>query len=765
MSLALELRRSSWPWLGGLALLCLAMFLDALVAPGQWLLGRADTDVPYQFLPWREFGFRELAKGNLALWNPHIFAGAPFFGGMQSALLYPPNWLFMALPLPFAANWSIALNVWLLGSFMHLWGLRRGLHPFGAFASAAVLMFCAPHFLRVSAGHLTNLAAMTWVPLIFLAIDAWLRERRAGWCLLGMLAVAMQIFAGQPQYVYFTAIVAAGYSLLRLVEYRDGRLAAAAGLAAICAGGALLAAVQLLTGIEATSETVRDLPLPAEFAAEFGFPPENFITLLAPGFLGDGLTLPYWGRWYLWEACAFIGVTGLALAAYGIAAAKAEGKHALLAMTGVTALLALGASTPLFGFLFDWLPLFNKFRGAGKFIFFTVFFLALLAGCGLDRLLRERAVPRAAIWTAGALAIALFAGAAAIRAIDWSPVVALALASGHSYAPPSRYAEPGFVLAAQGFAARGLLFAGLILAAAAALALWARFERRAVLLLGALAIAEVFLFARMHRPMFDSTQIARPELLEFLARNPGDYRILNASNPNSAISMGAFDGWGYDPGVTRRYAEFIHWAEGADPAMATQRVTFGRFHRLLSMLRVKYVVVVEGGLMKIVPAVDAPLRRVELIGSHQVQSGRTAILRALAEPSFDPLTQVILEREPRPAPVAAQSQGRATVVRDGTDFLEIDADVATPSVLLVTDAWTPAWRATPLAGSSSGSYELVPANYALRAVALGPGRHRLRLEYAPLSFRVGAVVSVLAWTAWSAAALLLWRWKRIPAHA
>ena len=237
----------------------------------------------------------------------------------------------MALPLPLAVNWSIALNVWMLGAFMYLWGVQRRLHPFAAFVSAAILMFCAPHFLRVSAGHLTNLAAMAWIPLIFLSVDGWLRERRPVWCLLGTFAVAMQIFAGHPQYVYFTAMVAGGYSLLRLLEYRDARLAAATGPAAIYAGGALLAAVQLLTGIEATSETVRALALPFRFAASFGFPPENFITLLAPAFLGDGPPLPYWGRWYLWEVCAFIGVSGLALAIYGIAAATTEGKRALLA--------------------------------------------------------------------------------------------------------------------------------------------------------------------------------------------------------------------------------------------------------------------------------------------------------------------------------------------------------------------------------------------------------------------------------------------------
>lgn len=765
MSGVLESRRSSWPWVAGLALLCLAMFADALVAPGPWMLGREDTDVAYQFLPWREFGFRELAKGNLALWNPHIFGGAPFFGGMQSALLYPPNWLFMALPVPLAANWGIALNAWLLGTFMYLWTLRRGLHPFAAFVAAAVLMFGAPYFLRIPAGHLTALATMAWTPLVFLAIDGWLAERRARWCLLGMLAVAMQVFAGHPQYVYFSAIVAAGYSLLRLLENRDGRLAAAAGLATICAGGAMLAAVQLLAGVEATSESVRDVPLPFEFAAAFGFPPENLVTLLAPGFFGDGQTLDYWGRWYLWEACAFMGISGLALAAYGMASARIQGQRALLAMTGACVLLAFGASTPLFGVLFEWFPLFDKFRGAGKFIFFAALFLALFAGCGLDRLLRGPAVPRAAIWAAAGLAIALLATAAVVRRMDWSPVVALTLASGESYMPANRYFAPGFVSAAQGFASRGLLVAALILAGAAALARWGRSERRAVLLLGALAVAEVFLFARMHRPMFDSTQIARPELVDFLARNPGDYRILNASNPNSAISMGAFDGWGYDPGVTRRYAELIHWSEGGDPATATQRVTFERFHRLLAMLRVKYVVTVENGRVRMISPEVQPLRRVELIGSYQVQSGRAAILSALAEPSFDPLKQVILEREPRPAPVAARSQGHATVVKDGTDFIEIDADVAAPSVLLVTDAWTPAWRAAPLAGSTGGSYEVVPANYALRGVAVGPGKHRLRLEYAPASFRAGAVVSTLAWIAWFAAVLLIWRRQRTRAHA
>ncbi|MGH8629945.1 MAG: hypothetical protein ACREU7_04155, partial [Burkholderiales bacterium] len=481
------------------------------------------------------------------------------------------------------------------------------------------------------------------------------------WCLIGMLAVALQILSGQPQYVYFTALVAGGYSLLRLLEPRNDRGAAAAGLLGFYAGGALLVAVQLLASLQAVAETIRSQPLPFQFAASFNFPPENLITLVAPGFFGDVTNHPYWGRWYLWEASAFIGVTGLALAAYGMASARVAAKKALLATAAITVLLALGDSTPLFRILFDWVPLFDRFRGAGKFIVVTALVLALFAGYGLDRILRERAVPMRAVWAGGAIAIALGVAAMAIRTIDWSAVTEAVLATRQTYA--DRRTLP----ASQAFASLGLLLAGLTLAAAVCLAFWTRREHRAVFLLGALAIGEVFAFARMQRTTFDSTQVVIPQLREFLAAHPGEYRILNLWIPNTAMSMRAFDAWGYDPGVTRRYAEFIEWSAGGDPDLATPYVTFRRFHPLLSMLRVKYVVVVENNVVTIHPGAAPPLGRLELVGSYRIHRQRAEILRAMGEASFDPRKEVILEREPDPAPVAADTQGRARIVREGTD--------------------------------------------------------------------------------------------------
>ena len=61
-------------------------------------------------------------------------------------------------------------------------------------------------FLHIFAGHLTNVDALTWMPLLLLAVDGLLENTSAAgrvrrdetmWVLLGALAVAMQLLAGR----------------------------------------------------------------------------------------------------------------------------------------------------------------------------------------------------------------------------------------------------------------------------------------------------------------------------------------------------------------------------------------------------------------------------------------------------------------------------------------------------------------------------------------------------------------------------------------
>src|SRR5262245_55269976 len=100
------------------------MFFDLLFS-GTHVVSAKDADLALQFVSWRQFGFDQLRQGNLALWNPHIFGGTPYFAGFQSALLYPPNWLHLILPVGVAINWIVALHVFLAGYFTYFWCRAR----------------------------------------------------------------------------------------------------------------------------------------------------------------------------------------------------------------------------------------------------------------------------------------------------------------------------------------------------------------------------------------------------------------------------------------------------------------------------------------------------------------------------------------------------------------------------------------------------------------------------------------------------------------
>jgi hypothetical protein len=744
----MEGRRSTIVSLVLLLAVALAMFADLLFAGGTRVLGHSGSDMFLQYFAWREFGFHELAKGNLALWNPHIFSGAPYFGGMQGALLYPPNWLFLILPTAVAINWSVALHVFAIGAFMFFWMKQRGLSAAASFFAGILVMFCGAFFPHVFAGHLPQLSAMAWSPLIFCSIDAVFRTQCVRWSLLGMFAIGMQTLAGFPQYVFYTAIIAGLYAALRLIGHWNWRIAAA--LLSIYPAGALLAAVQLLPAIQTTRETTRGFRLPFQFASMLSLPPENFMTLLAPGFFGQ--VAKYWGRWYLWETSLFIGVAGLAFAIYATIRRERGTKWRPLIVVCAAFLLAVGAYTPLFGILYAWVPGFDRFRSISKFSFLASLFLCVLAASGLDRLFRQKRIETSFI-------VAVFAGAAALGVAgwwtastgSWPGLMNASRASGQSYLVPHLYADKGFIAQSQHLAAMSLFVAAGVGALLGIILAFARREPRVLFGVIALGAAEMLVFAHGVRATFDSATIVNPDEKRFLEEHAGDYRILNIANPNSAMLIGTQDMWGYEAIVVRRYAEFMTWSQGGDPDQAMSYVKFVRYDPLFAMLRLRYVLGQRGNELEIGDASEPAMSHLHLISNYRVLPDRNAIFDALRSTTFDPKREVILESEPEPKPSPAESAGTARIVAASTDALEIETDVEQPTILLVTDTFTPSWQAVPLSGSVQTNYRLLPANYILRAVPLLAGHHHLRIEYARDALTIGKWISILATLAYLAA--------------
>lgn len=748
--------------------LTVAMFGDVLFTSKAIVLSNKGTDLFSQFIYWREFGFGQIQQGNLALWNPHLFSGTPYLGGFQSALLYPLNCLYLLLPLSKAINFSIALHVFLAGVFMYLWTLYRKLHPAACFLSSVLLMFCGAHFLHIYAGHLPNLCTMIWAPLIFLSIDGLFENRSFGWCLLGMFAIAMQILAGHPQYVFYTAVTAAIYSGFCIIKATQ-RTRIILSIIGMYAGALTLTAVQVLTGIQAAGESVRTGGVSYAFAAMFSFPPENFLTLLVPILFGDNASLAYWGRCYLWEMSLFLSATGFALAIYGAIYGKQNVRRFSITMILILSLLALGAYTPLFLVLYEWIPGFNMFRSTSKFIFYVSLFIILLAGIGMDRMIRSQRIPRRMIIVTMISGFFLGITALCLRysVINnpqgiWQYIMHGVYARRESYLPAENYTDITFVQQAGLFASKGILIAAGTLLLVSILFFLRKFSHRIPYIIALIAIVEIVLFAKTSRPIFHLTLTQSPRMEMFRDKHPGDYRILYLANPNSTMSLRMSNIWGHDPGVLRRYAEFMTFTQGHNPNNPNQYLQISQFHPLLKMLRCRYVFVHDGNKMRITEVKDT-MPRLQLIQDYLIAAERDHIFAIMEDPSFDPGKKVILETLPEPKPIKSENKATARILNSSTDHLTIEADLTHPAILLITDAYSKGWHAKALPGSIQKKYEVMPANYVLRAIPLAKGYHYFRLEYLPLTFQIGKWISIVS--AITFVGLVGWYWQRIHKKA
>jgi hypothetical protein len=562
----------------------------------------------------------------------------------------------------------------------------------------------------------------------------------------------MQVLAGHPQYVFYTGVAAALYAVLCACK-ATARKWFLLGLAGIVAGGIALSAVQLFTGLAESRETLRSAGLPYGLAASYSFPPENFLTLLAPHIFGGTKSPAYWGRCYFWEASFFVSVTGLMLAGAGAIWGERHKRRFALVMALVLIVLALGSHTPLFKLLYYYAPGFDKFRGSAKFLFLASLFVALLAGIGLDRLLKGFRVP--GLLCAGAAGMAVLLVAAALwlqpssaagvssEGASWHKILLAVRGTGETMLPEADYRDPAFVSKASEGATRSLWTGAGSCALLAALLFLARSRPRTIPLLVVLGAVELFWFAHDSLDTCVLSETVDSAMRHFLQEHPGDYRIINVANPNTAMLLGAQNIWGYDPGVERRYAEIINFTQSKDPELATYSTVVSQYHPLYEMLRCRFQFALTMGRVVISEAANA-MSRLQLVSRFRVMRQRDDIFAALTNADFNPREEVILETAPDPEPRVATNAGTVSLLESSTDYLALEADVQSPSILLVTDTYAKGWRARPLAGTVQSLYRVLPANYCLRAIPLAAGHHHLRLEYQPAGYALGKWVSIVS---------------------
>lgn len=783
----------SWLIPLGLALLPFVIFWRQTLGREVFYL----HDVQYYFYPYHKLVVDTIREGHLPLWNPHAFSGIPLLGDGQTAIFYPPNWIFFVLS-PIHALAVVAVTQLSIAG-IGMWAYVRSLRLGHLAALLAALAFMFNGFLAARVVHLSIMAGAALIPPIFWSIERLLQRPTPGSFALAAGFIALQVLAGHPQVPIYTAVAASLYVwVIVLRRWRRSRQLRESWTFIYLAGAYLagygLAAIQLAPWIEFARLSPRAAGASYEFVARESLRGPDWLLFLFPYAFGGAReswlqTLPPSPLpIHVWERLAYIGILPLGLALVGLAdlwrgsaLTQALPDHdsqfrrdrcwALLSVAVVCGLIAAGSATS-FGRLVHALPVIGKLRAYARAIALAAFALAALAAFGVERLRQPReGRSRAAVLVA---ALMLTVGLTPL----WRAVAGY-LAAGDARAV---VVEPnGLNLRVENMRVPMLLAvlsAGLLVASAR------RLTRPLLVAMISLTAADVITVAALFNPTMPPDDFSRvPPSVRLLQRDQEPYRtvsfITNEVLPPRVAQSQLAISWsipyridainGFNSLQPRRYTDVLFGPQVEDVSYGF----FGDAHllcpgrRLLSMLNVRYALIQPA--TGIAPARDcatlpgkdvpswtrmysdrdviiyrnaAPHPRVYVADEVRVEHDPQAILAMVRDPTFDPHRLALVENtldDERAIMLSGDGDAEARLTPLGPNDLVIETRTDAPRLVVVSEMWFPGWIAT----IDGRRVPIHRVNYILRGVEVPAGTHTIRMSYRPASALIGAGVTGL----------------------
>lgn len=743
-------------------------------------------DLGSYFYPIKYSVAEAFKAGELPLWERRMASGFPIMAGLQSAVFYPPTLAFNLLPFFAAVQFTFVIHyaVAALGSYVLFRSWKCGV--FVAVIGAILFAFGGT---TVSLTNLLNhFQSAVWLPWMIYLWERTVRTER--WTALVAFSIVSlcQLLAGSPE-IFLLSLGVVVLDTIRL--YREREINAFLRCITILLGAGFivvgLGMVQLLPTAELILQSRREQPIPASEALSGSLRPSSLMGLLLPTLEADS-SLSLGVRLLLAEGVPFllshyIGVIAVFGLCFWLCTAPKKERIISIGLLGVSVLLAFGSYTPVYPFLYEWVPLFRVMRFPEKFYFVTFAFLVFAAVQGLRRFADGESSRIPSI-----IAITILAGwVTAYAVFRWEP---------NLLARWIQPRQPGKVLttvnpttiAAILFSLEKQIAMSLVLAALLSLNRWGIL--RSTLLQPLLVLAVFIDLSSANKPLhFLREKALIQNAAHVIDKPPPDHSRLFYYPPGSNLhpsfvrvtgnpsyekatelalnnllpNAGMLYGFEYFQDIDalgrRTYTDFLSFINALAP---DQR------GKLLRVLNVKYVIAfhsldVKGfKLVREFPEhysrlyeVTESVPRTYLVSHATYDHDPISTLRRLSSEAFDPMREVVLDAPAHGAPKPS-FQGDATIRLYQNNKVQIDTRLSDPGILVLTDAFYPGWKVFV----DGVEEKILRANYLFRGVELPAGNHRVEFVYDPLSFKFGLVISSLTAALLFAVPLVGWILRR-----
>ncbi|MFH1562531.1 MAG: YfhO family protein [Nitrospirota bacterium] len=741
-----KFRLSRIDLLAGAGLLGLALiyFFKAATLQGIFITGDLTTsDLTNLNYPVRHFLGQCLKIGIPPLWTPDIYSGFPVFAESEMGGFYPPNLLlFFALPAYIAYNYSVILNFFLTALFFFLYARSINLSSFASFIGGFSFAFCG--FFVTHLKHTNMVYAACWLPLLFFLAEMFFKNRNFIYPVLCGLVFGIQILAGHFQMAYYSILATSIYLIFRfgssvlistkgkdiISRFKEADLKKPAlkflgGLLIIYAIGAGLSAVQVLPTKEFTGLATRAGGVAFSDATAWPYHPKNLITFIFPYWFGDYAKGEYVGtiegeRVLFWENCGYVGIFTLLLAFLGIIVFFLKtGEVRFFTILGIfSILLTLGKYTPLYEFLWNYLPGLKFFRFPNRFLLLVSFCLCILAGFGIRFILSQ--IKNISTKRMTMVIIAM--------------VIICDLFKFGFYHNPT--VKPD---------------------------VWLAKPKTVEFLEKDKSLYRVYNFAcdESWQMVYSSSKGWKGNLNFYV-----NHREVLHPNFNMIYNIPSCEGYpAFAPIRLNNLHNFFRNLDNVSLYKHRQDDLLGftvpkpQFTKLLGILNVKYILSfweMNSPVLKEVFQVPfndmIPARLYEnkevipkayIVPKAKVIKDEGKILEELIKPEFNPREYVVVEEEMDFAGSEAKGAEVKEVLPQIAKYspLEvlIEANLLNCGFLVLADTYYPCWKVF-IDGKEGKIYR---ANYIQRAVSLKEGKHKIRFVYDPFSFKIGALISII----------------------
>lgn len=704
-------------------------------------------------------------------WGPEVNFGMDGTGGLAKTSLPWRQLIYMIFPLPVSIAWEIVMHLIFAGIGTFLYCRVIGLNRFSSFLASLFFILPSEIITLINAGHVGKINTIAWTPWVFFALEKGLQERKPLYFLLTGGALALQFFEMHWQIAFYTCLAVGFYFIFRVasiyIKEKDKKVSGKLTLYAVLMVLIFFTAssISFLPVYKWSKTTERAGGMKYEDGMSWSMPPEELATYLIPGFFGLSrkesgydpgyIDIHYWGRMIFTQTTDYMGILPLVLAACAILYRRTWHTRFFLFLSVFSLVIALGRYTPLYHFIYLYVPGFSTFRVPKMILFLLAFAVAVMAGAGSQWLFfdqDEHKTGRVKRVVYGLLLLlGITAGLTAYAYIDRESIMQTynrQLSVAFRWAQPPDIAYKRFMNIIWG-SVTFMTFLSTTIAI-----LWL-FLKNGIGRVWLIIFATVFFIIdvwNVNGRFIVTTpwpEVQKSDVVRFLEKDREAFRLAALAGEDSFYysRYGIHVISSYLAVSEKEFAEYRNRIDLSNNLLDLMNVKYITLPKsdignppLGGVLMDKYQVVFNEDPNTVVLMNMKALPRVYPVHQVILERDKELIFNILNHPQFNPWEMAVVEENPPvklPPPSISSAASKVQLLSYSNDRIDVRADMAENGFLVLSEKYYPGWKAY-VDGMETKIYK---TNYIMRGVYLPKGPHKVEFIFDPWPYKVGLWLS------------------------